>query len=127
LEFVEADLPLIVDRRHPQQRVAFLAQPLPGDQVRMVLQAGDQDLVAGADVLPSPGLGHEVDRFGGAAREDDLRRVWGVEEAGHVRPRSAVSGGLRRGARVSRARSRWAVASCERVWTPRSTLAYQPS
>ena len=41
----------------------------------------DDDLVAGLQVLAAPGLGDEVDAFGGAADEDDLARLRRVEEA----------------------------------------------
>ena len=37
-----------------------------------MLQVGDDDLVAGQQMLAAPGVGHQVDRFGGAAHEDDL-------------------------------------------------------
>ena len=56
----------------------------------MVLEAGDQDLVAGADVPAPPGAGHQVDRFGGATHEDDLTGARGVEETPHGLARPLV-------------------------------------
>ena len=47
----------------------------------MVLHGRDEHLVAGAEMGPAVGLGHQVDGLGGAADEDDLLGVGGVEEA----------------------------------------------
>ena len=53
----------------------LVAEHLPGHDVRVVLQSGDQDLVAGSDILAAVGLGDQVNAFGGAAHEDDLVRA----------------------------------------------------
>ena len=99
----------VVDRRHAQARAGALAQHLPGHDVGVVLHVGDQDLVARRRRGAPEALRHQVDRLGGAAHEDDLaRRSRGAEEARapcRAPPRSA------------------AVASLERRWTPRWTLA----
>ena len=55
----------------------------------MVLHAGDDDLVAGPDVLAAVGLGDEVDGLGGAAHVDELVVLGGVDEAADL-----AAGGL---------------------------------
>ena len=89
-----------------------LRDELPGDEVRVVLELGDDDDVAGAEVVEAPGVGDEVDRLGRAAREDDLalgRRVDEGARPSRARPRSPRSrarrAGRRRGGR-SRTRAR---------------------
>ena len=61
----------------------------------MVLHLREQDRVARFDVLRAPGLRHEVDALGGAARENDLVRAAGVDELGGARPRR-LEGGVAR-------------------------------
>ena len=66
------------------------AELLPGDDVGVVLEPGDDDLVARADVAAAPALRDQVDRLGRAADEDDLSDRRRVEEAAHLvarRPR----------------------------------------
>ena len=46
----------------------------------MVLHGGNQDFIAAADVLAAIGLRHQVDGFRGAANEDDLFLVGGIQE-----------------------------------------------
>ena len=62
----------IVDRRDAQPRARLGAQLLPRHDVRVVLEVGEDDLVARADVAPAPALRDEVDALGRAAHEDDL-------------------------------------------------------
>ena len=62
----------IVDRGDAQARALLGAELLPRNDVGVVLEPGDDDLVARADVAAPPALGHEVDALGGAAHEDDL-------------------------------------------------------
>ena len=57
---------------------------LPGDDVGVVFEGGEQDLVAGLQAGARVRLRHQVDRFGGAAREDDLARRRGVHEVAHA-------------------------------------------
>ena len=82
--FVEEDLAAVVHRGHPQAGARLLAEPVPGHDVRVVLEPGDDDLVALADVLPAPGLGHEVDGLGAAADVDDLVLGGRVQERLHL-------------------------------------------
>ncbi len=53
-ELVERHLAAVVDRRHGEPRPALGAEELPGDDVRVVLELGDQHLVAGADARGGP-------------------------------------------------------------------------
>ena len=49
----------------------------------MVLEVGDDDLVALVDVLPAPALGDEVDALGRAADEHDVVRRVRTDEPRH--------------------------------------------
>ena len=77
---VLAQLAVVGDRDHPQGRPLFLAEPLPGDDVGVVLHPRDHDLVTGADVKASIRLGDKIDRLGGAPHENDLPVLPGVQK-----------------------------------------------
>ena len=81
IEQIHPKLALVCDRQHLQLRAFFLAQQLPGDDVRVVLHLRDQHLIALADMRAAIRLRHEVDRFGRAAHEHDLARARGIQEA----------------------------------------------
>ena len=49
-----------------------------------MLEPGEQDLVAALQARARVGLRHEIDGFGGAAREDDLARGGGIHELTHA-------------------------------------------
>ena len=51
---VQQDLASVIDRDHPQPRAFLGGQLLPGDDVGVVLQPGDDDFVARADVSGVP-------------------------------------------------------------------------
>ena len=72
---VQADLAGIVDRHHPQPGADLVSQQLPRNDVGVVLEVGDDDLVARADVGPPPGLRDEVDRLGRATCRTRSRRA----------------------------------------------------
>ena len=55
----------------------------------MVLEAGDDDLIAFAEVPAAPSLGDQVDAFSGAAGENNFVGVAGVDEV-----RGAFAGGF---------------------------------
>ncbi len=82
--FVEQNLAGVIDGSDAEASSGFGAEHLPGDDVGVVLEPGDDDFVAFVDVLASPGLGDEVDAFGGAADEDDFFGAGGVEEAARL-------------------------------------------
>ncbi len=75
VEQVEAQLALVVERQHPEVGSRLAGDELPGDEVRVVLELGDEHDVAGAEVVQAPGVGDEVDRLGRVADEDDLAGV----------------------------------------------------
>ena len=60
----------------------------------MVLHLGEEHFVAGAQVLPTEGLGHKIDRLGGAPHENDFVLVLGVHKA--LRRPACALVGLRR-------------------------------
>src|SRR6185295_15313056 len=74
-------------------RARLLAGDLPRHDVRVVLELGRDDLVAGAEPRPAPRAGDEIDRFGRPAHEDDLARRLRVDEPLDRRPRGVVLGG----------------------------------
>jgi hypothetical protein len=59
----------------------------------VVLEAGDQDLVPGADILPPMRLRHQVDGFGGAPDEHDLTALRRAHEPLHPGPSFLVGVG----------------------------------
>ena len=63
-----------VDRRDLERAARLLAHELPRHDVRVMLERGDQDLVARAEARARVGLRNEVDRLRRAANEDDLAR-----------------------------------------------------
>jgi len=79
--FIELQLAVIIDRNHAQSRSLFSAQHLPRHDVGVVLQMADDDFIIATDIGAAPGLGHQIDRLGGAAGEDDLVQRSGIEEA----------------------------------------------
>ncbi len=66
-------------------------QQLPGDDVAVMLHFGQQNRVAGLDVFGAPGVGDQVDAFGRSARENDFRRLAGVEEVRRALARRLVA------------------------------------
>ena len=73
-----------VDGGHAQLGALLCGELLPGHDVRVVLQPGDDDLIILADEAVAPALGHQVDGLRGAAHEDDVLHGGGVEEAAHL-------------------------------------------
>ncbi len=64
---------LVVDADVGQRGPGALRRELPRDEVRVVLQLGDDDQVALGEPDRAPAVGDEVDRLGGVAGEDRLR------------------------------------------------------
>ena len=81
-EGVQVHLPARGDGRHHDLGAGPLGDDLPGHDVRMVLQLGQEDLVAGPEVRPAPAFRREVDAFGGAAHEDAAAGGRHAEETG---------------------------------------------
>src|ERR1700734_3868786 len=72
LILVEENLSAVVHGDHPQARTLLTSELLPGDDVGVMLQVRNDDFVTGENILPAPGLCHEIDGFGSAAHEYDL-------------------------------------------------------
>ena len=89
-QLVQLQLAAIVDRQHAQLGALLLAQHLPGHDVGVMLHRGDQDFIAGADVLAAIALRDQVDGLGRAAHKDDLALVGGIQKALHRAPRRFV-------------------------------------
>ncbi len=83
----------VVDRHHANLRALLLRQHLPRDDVRMVLERGQDDLVAGPDELPAIAVHHQIDRVGGAAGEDHFAVFARIDETLHLAARLLVGGG----------------------------------
>ena len=81
----------------------LLGDELPRDEVRVMLELGDHDDVARAEVLEPPGVRDEVQRLGRAAREDHLAARRRVDVRAHLLARALVAGGRALGKRVDAA------------------------
>ena len=104
-----------------------LRDELPGDEVRVVLELGDDDDVARPEVLEPPRVRDEVDRLGRVADEDDLARARRVDEArasSRARPRAPRSR-ARRARRRRGGRSR--TTSRRSASSPRASAAASAS
>ena len=80
LIFVEQDLAAVVDWNNAQLRALFRAEYLPGHDVGVVFQPGDDDFVVFLDVLASPTLGDEVNAFSCAAHKNNFAYGGRVDE-----------------------------------------------
>ena len=80
LELLHHDLSTVVDRRDTERGSLLFTEQLPGDDVRMVLHAGDEHLVTGPHVASAVARGDEVDRLGRPSGEDDLFCRGGAQE-----------------------------------------------
>ena len=81
LVFVHHQLAGLVDGHDSEDDALFLAEHLPGNDVGVMLHVGNDDLIAGAEVLFAERLGYGVDAVGGAAGEHDFVVIGGVEQA----------------------------------------------
>ena len=87
LQGVEFDLARVVDRGDLDRDPHLIAQHLPRHDVRVMLDVAQHDFVAGPQARAAVGLGHQIDRLGGAAHEDDLARLARPDEGAHLLPR----------------------------------------
>ena len=67
--------------RHHELRAGLLAQHLPGHDVRVMLEMGNEHLIARLEQGTSIALRDQIDGLGRAAHEHDLARRTGVDEA----------------------------------------------
>ena len=89
----EVELALVVERDQLEAGARPVGDVLPRNEVRVVLELGDDDEVAGPEVHEPPGVGDEVQPLGRVPREDDLLRRGRVDEARHGLARALVGGG----------------------------------
>ncbi len=87
LQLVHAQLPGVGHGHDAQGRPLFLAQHLPGDDVRVVLHRRQHHLVAGVDIHAAKRLGDKVDRLRGAARENHVANARSANKALHAEAR----------------------------------------
>ena len=81
VELLELEHALVVDLDHLELRAGLAAQHVPGHEVRVMLELGRDDAVAGPEVRAPPRVRDEVERLGRVLRED--RAVGGpVDERG---------------------------------------------
>jgi hypothetical protein len=91
VEGADVERAVVANRRHDEARARALAEQLPRDDVRVMLEARDQHLVARRKAL-AEARRDEVDRFRRAAREDDLGKRRRVDEASDFLARALVGG-----------------------------------
>ncbi len=83
LILVEQEITVGADGDGHQVGALLLAHLLPGHYVGVVVQGGDDDLVARLEERAAEGLRHQVYALGGAAHEDYLLGGGCVDEVGH--------------------------------------------
>ena len=93
----QKNLPGVVDGRNAQPGALFRAEHLPGNDVGVMLQPGDDDLIVLLNIAPAPTLRHQVDAFGGSSDEYDLARGSGIEKTARLLARGLVGIGRARG------------------------------
>src|SRR5439155_252418 len=103
VERLELQLATAVDGNRAELRAGALRDLLPGHEVRVVLELGRNDDVAGAETVEAPGVGDEVQRLGRAAREDDLARGGRVDERPYLLARALEALGRLLGEQVDAA------------------------
>ena len=97
VETIEVQLPCVSQPDRPEPGAGALGDVLPGNEVRVVLELGDDDEVTRAKRGQSPRVRDEVDRLRRIPCEDDLARLRGVDERGDLLPSAlvALGGALR--------------------------------
>ncbi len=111
-EFVEEEIAIVIDGGPFDDGAAALAVEMPGHDVGMVLEDGEDDLIALVDHQAAKALGHEIDGFGGVAGEDQLilgRRIEETARRFRGHPRSF---GLRRWRGNAGRDGRWHIPRC---------------
>ena len=72
LKLGEDEVAILVNGYGTQLCSLRLGYLLPGHDVGMVVEGGDDDVVALTEEFPAKGLGYEVDALSGASYEDDI-------------------------------------------------------
>jgi hypothetical protein len=91
VELREVGIAVLVDLEHQELRALAVCDVLPRNEVRVVLELGDDDRVAGAEVVAAPRVGDEVQALGRVSDEDDFACVGRVEERAHLLARAFES------------------------------------
>ena len=89
----EHDLAAVGDGNDPQDGPFLLGDHLPGHDVGVMFQRGEDDLVARLQELPPVGLRNEIDAFRRAAHEDDFFGRRCAEKRLYLLPRLLVGVG----------------------------------
>src|ERR1035441_7128318 len=92
-ELIERHFTGLIDRSHLQHDALLLTQKLPGHDIRVMFEEGEQHLIAFVQKCFAKAGGHKVNRICRPAREDDLVLVTGVEEGLNLAPRLIVEFG----------------------------------
>ena len=71
-QVVEIEAAVVADRDVVEGGAHLAGQLLPGNDVGVVLELGGHHPVSGTQVGAAPAVGHQVDRLGRVAHEDDL-------------------------------------------------------
>ncbi len=87
----EIQCAVIPNRHPPNYGASLLGHHLPGNDVGVMLQFGQQNLIPGAQLRPPPTLGHQVDALGGAPSKHDFFTAHPTQKV-----RDPVAGGLHR-------------------------------
>ena len=103
VERIQLELPEIVDRDVRELGTGSLGDELPRHEVGVVLELGDDDDVAGAEIVVTPRVRHEIQRLGCAAREDHLAIRRRVDERPYLLTCALVPGSRALGERVDAA------------------------
>ena len=80
IERVQAEQAVVGQGNVPQHGPAALGKLLPGDEIRVMLHLGEQDLVARLDVRIAPAPRHGIDARGRPVGENALLALGGIDE-----------------------------------------------
>ena len=84
IEFIQDQRPVLVDGYDPERGVLFFTGQLPGDDIGVVLDGGDQHAIARPqELFCKPGR-YQVDGLGGAAGINDLVIMTGIDKIGNL-------------------------------------------
>jgi len=99
--FLQNHLAAVIDRSNPQDRAHIGAEHLPRHDIGVMFEPGDDDLVAFPHITAAPGLGHEIDGFSRAARENNVVEGSRAKEAADFFTRCLIGVGRARGKRMA--------------------------
>ena len=88
VEVGKVRIAVLVDPQHQELSALPLRDVLPRHEVRVVLELGDDDGVAGAEVVATPRVRDQVQALRGVADEDHFPRIRRVDERSHLLARA---------------------------------------